>query len=108
MPSHPPPAETSPNWGTPPGIAPPRQGSLRRFWQRVTEGLELDQLWSQFKRDAQSSYRLYSRDVEARKLPDTGRRRWLHTVQEFAWAILEKLTPARRLLLLIGVVFLVF
>jgi len=81
---------------------------LRRFWQRVTEGLELDQLWSQFKRDAQSSYRLYSRDVEARKLPDTGRRRWLHTVQEFAWAILEKLTPARRLLLLIGVVFLVF
>ena len=83
-------------------------GGLQRFWQRVTEGLEVDQLWSQFKRDVQSSYRLYSRDVEARKLPDSGRHRWFRTLQEFGWAILEKLTPARRVLLLIGVVFLVF
>ena len=81
---------------------------FQRFWQRVTEGLEIDQLWSQFKRDAQSSYRLYSREVEARKLPDTGRHRWVRTLQEFGWAILEKLTPARRVLLLIGIVFLIF
>jgi phosphoserine phosphatase RsbU/P len=81
---------------------------FQRFWQRVTEGLEIDQLWSQFKRDAQSSYRLYSRDVKARKLSDTGRHRWVRTLQEFAWAILEKLTPARRVLLLIGIMFLIF
>ena len=112
MPFQPPRAAENPGeWrGTPPDAKRGRRGigGLQRFWQRVTEGLEIDQLWSQFKRDAQSSYRLYSRDVEARKLPDSGRHRWFRTLQEFGWAILEKLTPARRVLLLIGVVFLIF
>ncbi len=31
-----------------------------RFWQRVTEGMAINQLWSQFRTDARSSYRLYS------------------------------------------------
>ena len=113
MPFQPPrPAENPGTWGAvPPEVAHRRKGmiaGLQRFWQRVTEGLEINQLWSQFKRDAQSSYRLYSRDVEARKLPHTGRHRWVRTLQEFAWAILEKLTPARRVLLLIGIIFLIF
>ena len=42
---------------------------LHRFWRRVTEGLEVSQLWSQFESEARTSYRLYSRDVEA-KTPD--------------------------------------
>ena len=109
MPFQPPRAgETQRTWTDPAHGRKGMVGGFQRFWQRVTEGLEIDQLWSQFKRDAQSSYRLYSRDVEARKLPDTGRHRWFRTLQEFGWAILEKLTPARRVLLLIGVVFLVF
>ena len=29
---------------------------LDRFWQRVTEGMQLGQLWSQFSTDARSSY----------------------------------------------------
>ena len=81
---------------------------LQEFWYRVTEGLALNQLWSQFKRDAQTSYRLYSRDFQAGAPQETRRHNFWHTAQEFAWAILGKLTPARRVLLLVGVALLVF
>ena len=87
----------------------PLQLRLRRFWQRVTEGLELTQLWSQFETEARSSYRLYSRDVAA-KTPEglTMRGHRLHVAKEFFWAVLEKLSPARRVLLLAALIMLVF
>jgi sigma-B regulation protein RsbU (phosphoserine phosphatase) len=71
--------------------------------------MELTQLWSQFETEARSSYRLYSRDVAA-KTPDglTQRGRHLHVVKEFFWAVLEKLSPARRVLLLAALILLVF
>jgi sigma-B regulation protein RsbU (phosphoserine phosphatase) len=80
---------------------------LHRFWQRVTEGLELTQLWSQFETEARASYRLYSRDVAA-KTPEglTKRGHGLHVVKEFFWAVLEKLSPARRVLLLAALIML--
>src|ERR1700690_4623444 len=86
----------------------PLSGRLRRFWRRVTEGLEVSQLWSQFEGEARASYRLYSRDVEA-KTPEglTNRGRRLHVVKEFFWAVLEKLSPARRVLLLAALILLV-
>ena len=37
---------------------------MNQFWQRVTDGLELNQLWSQFRTDANASYRLYSRGID--------------------------------------------
>src|SRR5580704_14166250 len=80
---------------------------LRRFWQRITEGLELTQLWSQFETEARSSYRLYSRDVAAKTLEGLtpgGNR--LHVVKEFFWAVVEKLSPARRVLLLVALIML--
>ena len=82
---------------------------MQRFWQRVTEGLEVSQLWSQFETEARSSYRLYSSDVAA-KTPEglTRRGRNLHIVKEFFWAVLEKLSPARRVLLLVALIMLVF
>jgi len=81
---------------------------LQRFWQRVTEGLELSQLWSQFETEARSSYRLYSKDVAA-NTPEglTNRGRHMHVIKEFFWAVFEKLSPARRVLLLVALVFLV-
>jgi sigma-B regulation protein RsbU (phosphoserine phosphatase) len=79
---------------------------LDRFWHRVTEGLELNQLWKQFSADARSSYRLYHRDFQARAPQET--RGFWQMAQEYVWAILEKLTPARRVLLLLGVLLLVF
>src|SRR5580704_17600400 len=82
---------------------------MHRFWQRVTEGLEVSQLWSQFETEARSSYRLYYSDVAA-KTPEglTRRGRNVHVVKEFFWAVLEKLSPARRVLLLVAMIMLVF
>jgi hypothetical protein len=98
--------------GQPPPVAAPRRlqffEQLDRFWQRVTEGLEISQLWKQFSADARSSYRLYHRDFQARAPQETRARGFWHTTQEYMWAILEKLTPARRVLLLLGVLLLVF
>src|SRR5215472_6413910 len=81
---------------------------LQNFWRRVTEGLELSQLWSQFESEARASYRLYSKDVEA-KTPEglTHRGRHLHVLKEFFWAVFEKLSPARRILLLVALIFLI-
>jgi sigma-B regulation protein RsbU (phosphoserine phosphatase) len=76
-------------------------GRVRSFWQRVSEGRELDDLWSQFTADARSSYGFYGRDVdweEIHKLPRW--RRPLHVARQFFWALLLKLSPARRVLLL--------
>jgi sigma-B regulation protein RsbU (phosphoserine phosphatase) len=82
---------------------------VRRFWRRVSEGLALSQLWSQFESEARASYQLYSRDVAAKTpegLTRGGRR--LHVVKEFFWAVMEKLSPARRVLLLAALIMLVF
>ena len=81
---------------------------LQNFWRRVTEGLALSQLWSQFESEARASYRLYSKDVEA-KTPEglTHHGRHLHVIKEFFWAVFEKLSPSRRVLLLTALVFLV-
>jgi phosphoserine phosphatase RsbU/P len=106
----------APRSQAPPGqasqpAANPRPGifvQLDKFWARVTEGLELSQLWRQFSTDARASYRLYQKDFAAQSPRDTRRKDFWHTAQEFAWALLEKLTPARRVLLLLGVVLLVF
>ena len=78
-----------------------------KFWQRITEGMELNQLWKQFHTDARTSYRLYSRDVDSTRTAGTGRGR--HAVQlakQFFWAVIEKLTPARRVLLVIALILL--
>jgi phosphoserine phosphatase RsbU/P len=81
---------------------------LRNFWRRVTEGLEVSQLWSQFESEARASYRLYSKDVAA-KTPEglTNRGRHIHVIKEFFWAVFEKLSPARRVLLLLALILLV-
>src|ERR1700689_2377078 len=98
---------TPPETSTPGPV--PFRVRLQRFWRRVTEALELTQLWSQFETEARASYRLYSRDVAA-KTPEglTKRGRRMHVVKEFFWAVLEKLSPARRVLLLVALIMLVF
>jgi sigma-B regulation protein RsbU (phosphoserine phosphatase) len=76
-----------------------------QFWQRVTEGMQLSQLWSQFRADAHSSYRLYSREVDATRPEGVHHSRHFFSVaSQFFWAIVEKLTPARRVLLLVALV----
>jgi sigma-B regulation protein RsbU (phosphoserine phosphatase) len=94
--------------GQPPAQRVPISVHLRNFWRRVTEGLAVSQLWSQFESEARASYRLYSKDVAA-KTPEglTNRGRHLHVIKEFFWAVFEKLSPARRVLLLLALIFLV-
>ena len=100
-------ATTSPPAGQPSAQHLPFRVKLQRFWRRVTEGLEVSQLWSQFESEARASYQLYSKDVAA-KTPEglTRRGRNLHVVKEFFWAVFEKLSPARRVLLLAALVML--
>jgi len=80
---------------------------LRYFCQRVSEGRQIDDLWSQFVADARASYGFYGKDVdweEIQKLP-----RWhrpFHVAKDIFWAMLIKMTPARRVLLLIALALL--
>src|SRR5947209_7622249 len=99
---------TSPPPGQPAAQPVPFGMRVQQFWRRVTEGLAVSQLWSQFESEARASYRLYSRDVAARTpegLTDRGRR--LHVIKEFFWAVFEKLSPARRVLLLLALILLI-
>ncbi len=82
---------------------------VNRFWKRVTEGMELSDLWTQFRTDARSSYRLYSKDVDSTRDANVGRgRHALNVAGQYFWAIIEKLSPARRVLLLIALVLILF
>src|SRR5271157_5869391 len=96
---------------SPKQAVPPRsrvKDDVRQFWHRVSEGLAVNQLWSEFEKDARSSYRLYSAGLD--KLPaepSRPRRAW-QIAKALFWAILEKLTPARRVLVLLALLLLFF
>src|SRR5262249_10690469 len=93
----------------PPAGPPSRlRADAQRFWQRVSEGLEINQLWSQFEKDARSSYRLYSAGLSERAEGEFGFRRFWLISKALFWAIMEKLTPARRVLLLLALILLIF
>ena len=80
---------------------------VREFWERVSEGRQLDDLWSQFAADARASYGFYGRDVDweaIQKLPRW--RRPFYVAKDIFWAMLMKMTPARRVLLLLALAML--
>ena len=68
--------------------------------------MAINQLWSQFEKDARSSYRFYSAGLESLQEEPSRRRRIWRTAKALFWAILEKLTPARRVLVLLGLILL--
>ncbi len=70
--------------------------------------MALSQLWSQFRRDAQSSYRLYSKEVDRTRVEGVPHsQHFLRIASQFFWAIVEKLTPARRVLLLVALMLVI-
>src|SRR6516165_8129197 len=90
-------------------LRPVPQSRLGSFWQRVSEGRDIDDLWSQFAADARSSYGFYGKDVdwdEVNKLPAW--KRPFRVAGQLFWAMTSKLTPARRVLLLVALVMLLF
>lgn len=87
----------------------PVMDRIDAFWSRVTEGMHVNELWKSFLTDARSSYRLYSKDVDAERSAGVSKgKHFLHVVGQFFWAVLEKLTPARRVLLLIAILLILF
>jgi phosphoserine phosphatase RsbU/P len=85
-----------------------RPGRLRAFWERVTEGLKLQQLWGQFISETKASYQLYSADVDWEHVAHgrTRFRRFFRSVWAVFVAMLMKLSPSRRVLLLLAIVLL--
>jgi serine phosphatase RsbU (regulator of sigma subunit) len=79
---------------------------IESFWERVTEGIAVQVLWSQFVSEARASYSLYSREIDWEALrKETPGRRFRKTASAFFWAMLMKLSPARRVFLLIALFF---
>jgi sigma-B regulation protein RsbU (phosphoserine phosphatase) len=96
----------------PPSTSEPRPAPTSRlgnFWQRVSEGRRIDDLWSQFAADARSSYGFYGKDVDWDKVNQLRRwRRPFHVAKQLFWAMMNKLTPARRVMFLLALMFLLF
>jgi len=79
-------------------------GQLYNFWQRISEGRQIDELWGQFAADARASYGFYGRDVDWEQIQKLPRwRRPFHVARQFFWALLLKMTPARRVLALVAI-----
>jgi sigma-B regulation protein RsbU (phosphoserine phosphatase) len=98
---------TTPNAAQP--IKRKRWQGLRDFWARVTEGLEISELWGQFKSEAHASYGLYSKDVDWDSIQkEKNIKRYFLAAWALFQALLMKLSPARRVLLLIAVILLIF
>jgi phosphoserine phosphatase RsbU/P len=78
-------------------------GKAHDFWQRVSEGRNIDDLWSQFAADTRSSYGFYGKDVDwdqVHTLPAW--KRPFRVAGQLFWAMMNKLSPARRVLLLVA------
>jgi len=75
------------------------------FWQRVSEGISVQQLWRQFVSEARASYGLYSREVEWEPVEgEPGWKRSWRITRTLFWAMMMKLSPARRVFFLIALV----
>src|SRR5271157_1730222 len=59
-----------------------------RFWTRVTEGMRIDQLWRQFLTDARSSYQLYSKEVDAERVPGVSKGKHFIQLDSHFWGAL--------------------
>jgi hypothetical protein len=77
-------------------------------WHELTAGMEVEELWTQFKMEAEESSLLYKQDfnehAERREQP------WKQPFNMLGilfWSVLKKLSPARRLFLL-STIFLAF
>lgn len=86
-----------------------RRHRFRDFWARVTEGIAFGDLTRQFVSEARESYSLYSKDVDWDEIGRTSRgpRRIWRSAWALFQAMLWKLSPARRVLLLFAIVLLI-
>ena len=78
--------------------------NVQNFWRNVTAGLTVEQLWTQFRREARASVAVFSaetgRDVSGEWSQRGGRGAVVRSVIR---AMFYRLSPARRVLLLLAV-----
>src|SRR5258708_10054415 len=78
------------------------------LWARISEGRAVGDLWSQFSADAQASYGFYGKDLDWEKINELSRwKRPFHVAKHFFWALVMKMTPARRVLLFVALALLI-
>jgi phosphoserine phosphatase RsbU/P len=78
------------------------------LWDRISEGKELSDLWAQFSADAQATYGFYGKDVDWKSINELPRwRRPRQVATQIFWALLTKMTPARRVFFFIALGLLV-
>ena len=76
---------------------------LRGFWRRVSDGLEIQQLWGQFKAEARTGYGLYSKEVDWEPVEGEPQwKRYWRITRALFWAMVMKLSPARRVMLILA------
>jgi len=80
---------------------------LGGFWRRLTEGLTLQELWFQFRRETGTSYQLYTRELATKLEGQPRSRRVLRILGALFWAMILKLSPTRRLFLLAALALLI-
>jgi sigma-B regulation protein RsbU (phosphoserine phosphatase) len=74
-------------------------------WYRLTAGMEINELWAQFKVEAGESSRLYKQDVSQHA--GQSQRSWKRPFKILGYlfsSVLNKLSPARRLFLLLNII----
>jgi hypothetical protein len=74
-------------------------------WSRLTAGMEIEELCAQFKTEASESSQLFKQDVSERA--GTREQSWKQPFKIFGtlfWSVLRKLSPARRLFLLLTLI----
>jgi len=82
---------------------------LRAFWLRISDGIAVQQLWSQFHGEARVSYRLYAKGIDlSRGEAESRLQRTKRVVNGLFWAMVSKLSPARRILFVIALLLLLW
>ncbi|HJY86883.1 MAG TPA: PP2C family protein-serine/threonine phosphatase [Candidatus Acidoferrales bacterium] len=85
------------------------RGRISEFWQRVTEGRELEDLWAQFASEARAGYGHYSRELDWESIARVPRwKKPFRVAGALFWAMLMRLSPARRVLLLAALLLVLF
>ena len=76
------------------------------FWKRTTDGLELQEIWAQFKEETREGYKVSSREIDWNSIKQEKEpKRTFAIAGAVTQALYMKLTPARRVLLLVSLVF---
>ncbi len=83
--------------------------SARGFWQRITDGVAIQHLWSQLHTEARAGYELYSKEVDWTLTEGESRSKRVRRVAKgLFWAMMMKLSPSRRVLCIVALTLLVF